>query len=117
MDDNISFSTLDNTIRSVTKRDEITKITPYKKNPKLNVIIRRKQTHMELAKYLHASLFSPTSTTLINAIKQGFLKTFPGLTTSLISTQLPKSTSTTLGHMKHEKQGLQSTSKPTATHQ
>ena len=34
----------------------------------------------ELSQYLHAALFTPTTAILINAIKQGFLKTWPGLT-------------------------------------
>ena len=33
----------------------------------------------ELSQYLHAVLFSPTKATLLKAIKQGFLKTWPGL--------------------------------------
>ena len=33
----------------------------------------------EQAQYLHASLFIPTATSLLKAIKQGFLKTWPGL--------------------------------------
>ena len=35
---------------------------------------------LELAQYLHAGLFSPTAASLLKAIKQGFLKTWPGLT-------------------------------------
>ena len=34
----------------------------------------------ELSQYLHAALFTPTTAILLNAIKQGFLKTWPGLT-------------------------------------
>ena len=33
----------------------------------------------EQAQYLHASLFIPTAASLLKAIKQGFLKTWPGL--------------------------------------
>ena len=34
----------------------------------------------ELAQYLHAELFSPKIASLLKSIKQGFLKTWPGLT-------------------------------------
>ena len=33
----------------------------------------------ELVQYLHAALFIKTTASLIKAIKQGFLKTWPGL--------------------------------------
>ena len=42
----------------------------------------------ELAQYLHAALFSPTKASLVKATKQGFLKTWPGLTETLIKIHL-----------------------------
>ena len=42
--------------------------------------ILAKTTKPELAQYLHAALFSPTATSLRKAIKQGFLRTWTGLT-------------------------------------
>ena len=44
----------------------------------------------ELAKYLHAALFSPTTQSLLKAIRQGFLKTWPGLTEKLVKKHLEK---------------------------
>ena len=38
----------------------------------------------ELSQYLHAALYIPTKTSLLKDIKQGFLKTWPGLTKKLI---------------------------------
>ena len=38
----------------------------------------------ELYLYLHAALFSPNTASLLKEIKQGFLKTWPGLTEKLI---------------------------------
>ena len=35
---------------------------------------------LELAKYLYAALFSPITASLHKGIKQGLLKTWPGLT-------------------------------------
>ena len=48
----------DATIKKFTKNDH-----------KLNVIIRKKQTKRELAKYLHASCLSPPITTFVKSIK------------------------------------------------
>ena len=39
-----------------------------------------KTSKPELAQYLHSALFSPTTESLLKAIKQGFLKTCLGLT-------------------------------------
>ena len=45
-----------------------------------NGIIKRDTPISDLCEFLHASLFSPTQSTLENAIKNGFLNSFPGLT-------------------------------------
>ena len=78
---------------------------------KLNVIIRKKQTHMDLIKYLHAACFSPVKSTFRNAIKKGFLKTWPGLTVDLVDKYLTPTIATEQGHLTQEKQHLQSTKK------
>ena len=49
---------------------------------KANVIIQKSQTKSDLAKYLHACCFSPAPSTLIRAINNGNLITWPGLTPS-----------------------------------
>ena len=74
-----------------------------------NVIIRKKQTKSNLAQHLHAACLSPPISAFIKAIKNNNFITWPGLTPKLISKHLPKSTYATLGHLKSEKQGLQST--------
>ena len=76
---------------------------------KANVIIRKKQTMVNLAKYLHATCLSPPVPTFTKAIKNNQFITWPGLTTKLINRHLPKSLYTYQGHLKSEKQGLQST--------
>ena len=63
----------------------------------------------ELDQYLHAALFSPTTASLLKAIKQGFLKTWPGLIEKLIKKHLEKSRNTKMGHLHMRRQGLQST--------
>ena len=78
-------------------------------NPSLSVIIRKKQTHMELAQYLHASCFSPVQSTFVKAIKNKHFKTWPGLTEQLINKHLPTSIATVQGHIHQQRQNLQST--------
>jgi len=56
-------------------------------------------TKAKLAEYHHQSLFSPPEVTLIQAIKNEQLKSFPGLIAELISKHLPQSTATYKGHM------------------
>ena len=64
--------------------------------------------------YYHACLGSPVVSTFLNAIKQGFLATWPGLTVDLIKNHLPPSIPTAKGHLRQEPQHLRST-KPTGT--
>ncbi|KAL7487458.1 hypothetical protein ACHAW6_013036 [Cyclotella cf. meneghiniana] len=62
--------------------------------------------------YLHTALGFPTKTTLLAAIRNDNLTTFPSLTVANMSWHFPKSNETLKGHMKQIQQGLQST-KPT----
>ena len=78
-------------------------------NQTINVIIRKDKSKQELARYLHACCFSPTTNTLLAAIKKNFLTTWPGLTVDLIRKHLPASTSTAKGHLNQQASGLQST--------
>ena len=63
----------------------------------------------EQAQYLNAALLSPTTESTLNANKQGFLKTWPGLTEKLIKKDLEKSRNTIMGHLHMRRQGLQPT--------
>ena len=73
------------------------------KDHKANVILRKKQTHVELATYLHAACYSPVPSTFIKAIKKGHFKTWPGLTPEIISKHLSSSLSTIKGHIVQER--------------
>ena len=59
--------------------------------------------------WYHQVLCSPPKITLLKVIKNGQLKTFPGLSYELINKHLPKSTATYKGHMTRRRQGSQST--------
>ena len=76
---------------------------------KLNVIIRKKQTHKELAQHLHTTCYSPRPSAFIKVIKNNQFISWPGLNAKLIDKHLPKSIATSQGHLISEKQGLQST--------
>ncbi len=66
-------------------------------------------TKAELAQYIHQCLCSPPKATLLKAINNGQLSSFPGLTYDLINKHLPPSTATDKGHMHRTRQGVQST--------
>ena len=77
--------------------------------PSMSVIIKKKQTHTDLASYLHAACFSPVKSTFSQAISKHFFATWPGMTTKLINTHLAPVIATLQGHMHQERQNLQST--------
>ena len=74
---------LDSLIKEYTSRDN-----------KVNVIIRKKQSKQDLARYLHAACLHPTVTSFTKAIAKNNFSSWPGLTTKLILRHLPKSTYT-----------------------
>jgi hypothetical protein len=64
-----------------------------------------------LVHYLHKALFSPTKSTLLQAVKSGHLVTWPGLTEDAIHKHLRLKSSTAMGHMNQRPQNIRSTSK------
>ena len=69
----------------------------------------KSQTKQDLARYLHASCWSPPISTFLRAIKNGNFLTWPGLTTQLITKHLPPSIATAKGHLDQESKNLQTT--------
>ena len=59
--------------------------------------------------YYHRILCSPPKSTLLKAIRNKQLDSFPGLTYELISKHLPPSTATDKGHLIRTRQGVRST--------
>ena len=70
--------------------------------------LHQPSTKAETAEFYHQSLFSPPTTTLLKAIKNNQLNSFPGLVPSLLK-HLPPSTATAKGHMHRNRKGLRST--------
>jgi hypothetical protein len=64
-----------------------------------------------LVHYFHKALFSPTKSALLQAVKDGHLITWPGLTEDAIHKHLKLTPVTTTGHMNQRRQNIRSTSK------
>ena len=78
-------------------------------NNKMCVILRKDQSKLTLAQYHHHTLFAPSETTLRKAIRNNYLITWPGLDQDLVTKGLPISVATAKGHIKQQRQNLQST--------
>jgi hypothetical protein len=64
-----------------------------------------------LVHYLHKALFSPTKSAMLQAVKDGHLITWPGLTEDAINKHLKLRPVTAMGHMNQRCQNMRSTSK------
>jgi hypothetical protein len=64
-----------------------------------------------LVHYLHKALFSPTKAAILQAVKDGHLITWPGLTEDAINKHLKLTPTTAMGHMNQRRQNIRSTSK------
>jgi hypothetical protein len=64
-----------------------------------------------LVHYLHKALFSPTKSALLQAVKNGHLVTWPGLTEDAIHKHLKLTPATVMGHMNQRRQNTRSTLK------
>jgi hypothetical protein len=64
-----------------------------------------------LVHYLRKALFSPRRSAMLQAIKDGHLITWPGLTEDAINKHLKLTPATAMGHMNQRRQNIRSTSK------
>jgi hypothetical protein len=64
-----------------------------------------------LVHYLQKALFSPTKSATLQAVKDGHLITWPGLTENAINTHLKLTPATAMVHMNQRRQNIRSTSK------
>jgi hypothetical protein len=62
-----------------------------------------------LVHYLHKALFSPTKSAMLQAVKDGHLITWSGLTEDAINKHLRLTPATTMGHMNQRRQNIKST--------
>ena len=71
-------------------------------------IITKDKSITDLARYLHATAFSPSITILSKAIKNENFVTWPGIDNLNFATLLGTTTATKLGHPDQERSNLQS---------
>jgi hypothetical protein len=64
-----------------------------------------------LVHYLHKALFSPTKSAMLQAVKDGHLITWSGLTEDDINKHLKLTPAMDMGHMNQRRQNIRSTSK------
>jgi hypothetical protein len=64
-----------------------------------------------LVNYLHKAMFSPTKSAFLQAVKNGHLVTWPGLTEQAINKHLKLTPSNAMGHINKRHQNIRSTSK------
>jgi hypothetical protein len=64
-----------------------------------------------LVHYLHKALFSPTKSAMLQAVKDGHIITWPGLTEDAINKHLKLTPATVMGHMNQRRQNIISNSK------
>jgi hypothetical protein len=64
-----------------------------------------------LVHYLHKALFSPAKSAMLQAVKDGHLITWPGLTEDAINKHLKHTPATAMGHMNQRRQNIRSTLK------
>ena len=67
------------------------------------------RTRVNAVKFAHQSLCNPKISTLLKAVRKGFLKGCPNLSEKLILRYLNPSTATAKGHMKPPRHGIRST--------
>ena len=76
---------------------------------KSNFITNKNKLIKTLIQYLHAARFSPTTTTLLQAIHNNHLLGWPGLTTANVKKYLQETPATAKGHLDQHKKNIQST--------
>jgi hypothetical protein len=59
-----------------------------------------------LVNYLHKAIFGPTKSALLQAVKNGHLITWPGLTEQAINKHLKLTPVTAMGHMNQRRQNI-----------
>jgi hypothetical protein len=81
---------------------QINKLIP---DPTANNVYELRTTGA-LIHYLHKALFSPTKAAMLQAVKDGHLITWPGLTEDAINKHLKLTPATAMGHMNQRRQNI-----------
>ena len=74
-----------------------------------NYALHINKTKSELASYLHTAAGCPTKSTFVEAINNRNFITWPGLTSKIVSKNMPLSIQTLKVHLRQEQQNIRST--------
>jgi hypothetical protein len=77
----------------------------HKPDPMANNVHELRSTGA-LIHYLHKALISPTKAAMLQAVKDGHLITWPGLTEDTINKYLKLTPATAMGHMNQRRQNI-----------
>ena len=77
--------------------------------PSDEALLTTSSTHADNIAFLHAACFSPSTKTLLQAVRRGNFASWPGFTAERISRLLTPSLATAMGHLDQQRQGLRST--------
>ena len=72
--------------------------------------ILRSDTDASFATFIHTTLGSPALSTLLRAVRKGYLSSYPRLTATMVTSYLSLTAATARGHLDQHRQGLDSTS-------
>ena len=75
--------------------------------------ILRSDTDASFATFMHTALGSPALSTLLRAVRKGYLSSYPRLTATMVTTYLSLTAATARGHLDQHRQGLDSTTTDT----
>ena len=67
------------------------------------------QTNADFVNYAYASFGSPPTSTFQHCVAEGYLRTYPGLTTAIVNKNLPHTPATSKGHLDRSRAGQRST--------
>ena len=89
--------------------------TPPRETEEAAMFTHSVRTRANAVKFSHQSLCNPKISSLMKALRKGFLKGCPNLSEELVTKYLNPSPATAKGHMKRPKKGIRSTQKQVKT--
>ena len=89
--------------------------TPHAKDVDVDMFTHSVRTRANVVKFSHQSMCNPKISSLMNALRKGYLKGCPNLSKELVTQYLNPSPATAKGHMKRPKKGIRSMQKHVKT--
>ena len=90
-------------------------MTPQAKDVYIAMFTHSVRTRANTIKFSHQSMCNPKISSLMKALRKGYLKGCPNLSEELVTKYLNPSPATAKGHMKQPKKGIRSTQKQVKT--